>query len=327
MKTTKTGLILGKFAPLHKGHQLLIETAIRQMNKVILLIYDCPDTISIPLDIRAGWIKKLYPNIKVIEGWNGPSQSGRKAWIMRLQEDYVRSVVKEKITHFYSSEWYGGHMSKSLDAKNIVVDRQRNKYPVSGTKIRKDPLKYKKFVDPIVYKDLIASIVFLGAESTGKTTIAQALAGEYRTAWMPEYGREYWYKNQKDGKLTPAQLFDLAQEHVKREDELLPRANKFFFVDTNAITTYMFSCFYHGGADKRLVDLARLAAERYDYVFVCDIDIPYEDDGSRSGEAHRIKFQKDIIRDLHDRKLKFYLLRGSLDERIKKVKTIIKAKI
>ncbi|MCC5600764.1 ATP/GTP-binding protein [Nostoc favosum] len=45
-----------------------------------------------------------------------------------------------------------------------------------------------------MYRDLITNVVFLGAPSTGKTTIASQLAKEYNTVWMPEYGREYWEK-------------------------------------------------------------------------------------------------------------------------------------
>ncbi len=41
------GLTLGKFAPLHKGHQLVIETALAEMDEVISIIYDAPKTTSV----------------------------------------------------------------------------------------------------------------------------------------------------------------------------------------------------------------------------------------------------------------------------------------
>ena len=62
---TKTrGLTLGKFAPLHKGHQLVIETALSEMDEVVAIIYDCPDTTDVPLTVRANWIRDLYPNVQ-----------------------------------------------------------------------------------------------------------------------------------------------------------------------------------------------------------------------------------------------------------------------
>ena len=36
----KVGFTIGKFAPLHKGHQYLIETALKEMDKMIVVVYD-----------------------------------------------------------------------------------------------------------------------------------------------------------------------------------------------------------------------------------------------------------------------------------------------
>ena len=38
----RVGLTLGKFAPLHRGHQYLIETALAETERLVVLIYDCP---------------------------------------------------------------------------------------------------------------------------------------------------------------------------------------------------------------------------------------------------------------------------------------------
>lgn len=46
------GLTLGKFAPLHRGHQFVIETALAERGRVFVLIYDCSDTIPIRLPVR-----------------------------------------------------------------------------------------------------------------------------------------------------------------------------------------------------------------------------------------------------------------------------------
>src|SRR6188474_463592 len=187
----KIGLTLGKFAPLHYGHQFLIETALKEVDQFFVIVYESKDVTSIPLNIRAGWIEKLYPSVRVIKGWDGPSAIGDTEDIKKLQENYVLHLLQnQKITHFYSSEFYGGHMSKALGAINRVVDESRKKFPVSATAIRKDPFSNKKFISPVVYQTLITNIVFLGAPSTGKTTITEALANDYETIFMPEYGRD-----------------------------------------------------------------------------------------------------------------------------------------
>ena len=36
----KIGFTIGKFAPWHKGHQFLIETALKEMDEFYVVIYD-----------------------------------------------------------------------------------------------------------------------------------------------------------------------------------------------------------------------------------------------------------------------------------------------
>ena len=49
------GLTLGKFAPLHKGHQLVIETALAEVDELTVVIYDSPEVTPVPLSVRANW--------------------------------------------------------------------------------------------------------------------------------------------------------------------------------------------------------------------------------------------------------------------------------
>jgi len=323
-KRKAIGLTLGKFAPLHKGHQLVIETALVEMDAVILFIYDCPETTTLPLNIRAGWIRDLYPDVEVVEAWDGPTQDGDAPQIKKLHEDYIlKQISGREITHFYSSEFYGEHVSEALGAVNRLVDRHREKYPISGTKLRRHPFEYRQFIHPRVYRDLIINVVFLGAPSTGKTTIARKMADEFKTVWMPEYGREYWEQNQVNRRLSLAQLVEIAEGHIEREENLLQQANRYLFTDTNAITTYMFSLYYHGTAAHAVTELAVMAFSRYDVVFLCDVDIPYDDTWDRSGDANRSVFQKQIMNDLIVRKIPFFMLRGSVEERMHYVKSVL----
>ena len=152
------GLIIGKFAPLHKGHQYVIETALKEVDNLIIFIYDCPETIDIGVDVRAAWLKKLYPNAKVVEVYNGPKILGKTPYIMKLHSDCIisklRQINENGITHFYSSEFYGEHMAKVLNCINRQVDPKREIYNISATQIRDNPEKYKEFIEDIVYKDL-----------------------------------------------------------------------------------------------------------------------------------------------------------------------------
>ena len=85
----RIGLTVGKFAPLHKGHQYLVETALQQVDHLIVIVYACPDLIPVPLNRRAQWLRDLYPEIEVITAPDGPQQVGNEPTVMQIQQDYI----------------------------------------------------------------------------------------------------------------------------------------------------------------------------------------------------------------------------------------------
>ena len=233
------GLVLGKFAPLHKGHEYLIETALREMDRVTVMIYHC-SFYPIPLSIRANWIRTLYPQVEVLEAWDGPESCGDTPEIKKENEDYILSFLGDrKITHFYCSEFYGEHVSAALHAVDRRVDEARATVPISATEIRKNPFRCRKFLSDTVYRDLIVKVVFVGAMSTGKSTIAEALAKRHHTTFAPEYGREYWTEHQVNRRITLEAFDEIALGHLEREEQAILAADRYCFIDTNAITTYL----------------------------------------------------------------------------------------
>lgn len=158
MEQEKVGFTIGKFAPLHKGHQLVIETAISEMDKFFVVIYET-DLINIDIEKRAEWIKKLYPKVKIYFAKNPPKQYGLDKISVDIQMKYLSEIIKnEKPTHFYSSEPYGKYVGKYLNIINRQVDIQRQKIKISATKIRENIEENKQFLDEIVYIDCKSSI-------------------------------------------------------------------------------------------------------------------------------------------------------------------------
>jgi NadR type nicotinamide-nucleotide adenylyltransferase len=321
-----TGLTLGKFAPLHRGHQLVIERAIAENDNVIVVIYDATDVTSVALETRAAWIRTLYPGVEVILAKDGPTEVGNTIEITRRHDAYLQKLLAGRaITRFYSSEFYGEHVSRALGACDCRVDEGRKRVPISGTKIRSDPFRYRSYIDTVVYRDLITKVVFVGAPSTGKTTLASALAQRLSTTWVPEYGREYWEANQVGRRLSLSQLAEIAVGHCEREDQIIKDANRFLFVDTDCTTTYQFSMYYHSRVDPIVQRMAEACGERYQLRFLCDTDTPYDDTWDRSGEVHRESFQRRIEADLVARGLPFRKLSGDVESRIMQVINILKA--
>lgn len=158
MENKKIGFTIGKFAPLHKGHQLLIETAIKEMDDVYVVIYDT-DTIGINVEKRAKWLKELYPSIHIIYAFNSPKQYGLDEKSVNIQMEYLSEKIKGiPVTHFYSSEPYGEKVAKYLNIENRIVDIEKKRVPIDATAIREDLKNKREFLEDIVYYDYVKEL-------------------------------------------------------------------------------------------------------------------------------------------------------------------------
>jgi NadR type nicotinamide-nucleotide adenylyltransferase len=329
---SKIGLVLGKFCPLTKGHEYLISTALDECEKVYIMVYE-DDCTTVPVMMRAEWIAQFCENfdteVEIIKCYNCPQEVGYTEELIATHDEYILSRVGDRgITHFYSSERYGEHVAKALNAVDRRVDMERKMVPISGTIARYDlsNTKARKYVSDNVCNDLITRVVFLGSESTGKTTLASNMANRLKTLWVSEYGHEYWMKFNKDGMLNPSQLCLIAYKQKLNEEHAASSSDcrRFLFCDTSAITTRMFCEYYHEEAPEILKETADEMMKKYDLVFVCDTDVPFDNSfGRRSIEANLIE-QKKLIEELNLKKIPFYLISGDIEERVEFVMKKIK---
>ncbi len=150
----KIGFTIGKFAPLHKGHQLLLETALKEMDKFIVIIYETNIT-SVPLEVRANWIKSLYPEIEIRYALNPPDKYGLDEESVNIQMEYLSKIIKDiKPTHFYSSEEYGRCVAEYLNIVDRRIDNKRELVAVNATTIRSNVDQNMMWMEKMVYDDL-----------------------------------------------------------------------------------------------------------------------------------------------------------------------------
>ena len=108
---------------------------------------------------------------------------------------------------------------------------------------------------------VIKRVAIVGAESTGKTTLAQELAAHFHTVWVPEYGREYTEVNVGREAFFHYQWHDeeflqIAQKQVELEDKLAEKANRVLICDTDALATCIWQERYLGSCSPEVANIA-----------------------------------------------------------------------
>jgi len=171
-------------------------------------------------------------------------------------------------------------------------------------------------------------VVFVGAESTGKSTLAQYLAQRHGAGFVPEIGRFIW--EEKQGKLVAADYVEIAERHRDAEDRVVAaHAGPYVFVDTNALTTLLLGLCFGQVTEPAPPALLRYADDcrsRYLHHFVCADDIPYEEEpGVRENAAWRTHIQQLVLEDLERRAIPFTLLTGTLEQRAARVMQVLAA--
>ena len=321
----RRGLVFGKFMPLHRGHQLLIDRALAQTDDVTSVVYDSEPPGAyppMPLEKRLGWLERLYPQAEAIVPVADPLRDEPDADDPRHAALYAETVrFLGRFDMVFTSEPSYEPFARELGARHVVVDGARQLVPISGTRIRENVFEHRGWMDPDVYATLIQKVVLVGTESTGKTTLARALAESFGTLWTHEYGRELWVEQGLQGTFTD--FLKIALRQYQREQAGLRHANGFLFCDTNAWTTLHWSLRDSGTADARLHDLVDRTMG--DYVWVlCANDFGWIDDGTREmrdGEA--AEFQAGLERDLIRRGVEYTTVSGTIEQRIARVREVL----
>jgi nicotinamide riboside kinase len=169
-------------------------------------------------------------------------------------------------------------------------------------------------------------VVFVGAESTGKSTLAQHLAEQQGAGFVPEVGRFIW--EEKQGRLTAGDYVEIAERHRAAEDAAVALENgPHVFVDTNALTTLLLGLCFGQVTEPVPPALLRCADDcrtRYLHHFVCADDIPYEEEpGVRENAAWRTHIQQLVLEDLDRRGIDYTVLTGTLEARAAKVMDVL----
>jgi HTH-type transcriptional regulator, transcriptional repressor of NAD biosynthesis genes len=182
-------------------------------------------------------------------------------------------------------------------------------------------LAYSVELRPAQRAALTVRVCCVGAESTGKSTLVQALAERRETASMHEYGRDYTVAKKDAGTNDSWDLHDfirIAQVQQRMEDAAAFEAGPLLFCDTDAMSTDLWCERYLGSRSVIVNGLAR--ARRYDLFVLCDIDIPWEADEIRLGAESRTAMHQRFVEVLStERPEPWILVSGEVVDRMDQV--------
>ena len=164
-------------------------------------------------------------------------------------------------------------------------------------------------------------VCLLGAESTGKTTLAGDLAEAYETSWNPEYGRAYTELGRDpQAPWTTSEFTYIARIQCWYEDCLAASARHVLFCDTDAFTTAVFHEVYLGESTHAFDELLE---RRYDLYLVCGLDVPWRHDGIREFDEQRLWMHECYVERARSSGRPWLLLEGSRETRLRDSTTAV----
>lgn len=186
----------------------------------------------------------------------------------------------------------------------------------------------------------VRRLALLGGESSGKTTLALALAEALQTLWVPEYGRQLWEELRQT--LSMEQLLHVAQHQVELEDRALVKiqvqaqvqaqaqaqaqavaqAPRWLVCDTTPLTTLQYCLHDHGLAPAALHALAQ---RRYDLQVLCAPDFGFVQDGCRRDDGFRQQQHQWALQQLALQGVQPLQVQGTVMQRVAQVLQALRA--
>lgn len=309
----KHGLVIGKFLPLHRGHEALIRYAASHCDELTVLL-GAKKSEPIPGHLRLKWLWETFrdvPSIHIeytdddLPDSQVSSRDVSKVWAGYLAEKFPSVRI------IFSSEEYGEFLAEYMGIEHKFFDVGRNMFPVSGTVIRESPHRHWEFLSRPARDHYVKKICIYGPESTGKSILTAKLAEYYKTAYVPEVARDII--DEAGGSVTFDLIEKIGSAHADAILNKISVSERFLFVDTDVEITRLFSDYYFQKVPLWAPWVE--SANKFDLYIFPDTDVPYVDDPQRDSEHMRETFRERLLSVLVKKNADYTIISGSWDER------------
>ena len=160
----------------------------------------------------------------------------------------------------------------------------------------------------------IKKVVVIGPESTGKSSLSEALALHLNTVWVPEYARTYLEALNQP--YRESDLLHIAKGQLQAEDQLKGKANRFLICDTDLYVIKVWSEHSYRRCNQWV--LQQIAIRSYDLYLLSDIDVPWTSDPLREHPETTMRnyFYQVYLDIVQNSGVPFQLVRGTTEERL-----------
>lgn len=156
-------------------------------------------------------------------------------------------------------------------------------------------------------------VAITGPESSGKTTLAEALAKIYGVGYVPEFSRAYLEKLNR--RYVKDDLDIIAKGHF---EAISKSQDSIQFIDTEFVVLKIWSEYRFGKCTPLIEKL--VVEERFDLYILCSPDIPWEDDPLRENPHDREVLFNAYWLELNKMGVDLLVLEGPHEERVKKTR-------
>ncbi len=157
-------------------------------------------------------------------------------------------------------------------------------------------------------------IAITGPESSGKTTLAAALAAHYQSHWCPEYSRDYLAASGTVYTLSDVVAINEGQLHRMADFVRLHAEEPFLFFDTETVVNRIWAEKKFGVCPQAILETAQ--QPRFDLYLLCYPDIDWEEDPLREDPFNRMELFEAYVSVLTEIGAVYEVIKGKGEQRL-----------